>query len=175
MSSARVNIRARAARACTVLAEAGERTYGRVAGATRAPFSTAAANLRLLSKIHVKLPRPTLSGAKKRSPPVGAEQPQAPTPTTSADLAPTPMPGSRPRRLTGAQLMSRGRSALRGGLRAAAKAARKPPRAALGVVRAVARRKKGDPPPQQDSPGEPSSSTVSISLSRPACVALSTR
>ncbi|XP_042878728.1 TMF-regulated nuclear protein 1-like [Penaeus japonicus] len=39
------------------------------------------------------LPRPTLSGAKKRSPPVGAEQPQAPTPTTSADLAPTPMPG----------------------------------------------------------------------------------
>ncbi|XP_037785436.1 disks large homolog 5-like isoform X4 [Penaeus monodon] len=160
MSSARANIRARAARACTVLAEAGERTYGRVAGATRAPFSTAAANLRLLSKIHVKLPRPTLSGAKKRSPPVGAEQPQAPTPTTSADLAPTPVPGSRPRRLTGAQLMSRGRSALRGGLRAAAKAARKPPRAALGVVRAVARRKKGDPPPQQDSSGEPSSSTI---------------
>lgn len=130
-------IQARAAWACSMLAEGGGRGYGRVAGvaAGRQPLST---KLRLLP---ARLPRPSLAAVRRRvwvSEERGQDAPvQEPGPT-----APTPAPAPRSSLAAGAKLMSRGGSALRQGLWAAVRAVRRRPRAALGAVRAATRRHK---------------------------------
>ncbi|KAG7155921.1 Disks large 5-like 1 [Homarus americanus] len=150
--------RARAARACSRLVEAGGRSYGRVAGVTRGasqhlgpPLNTAATNFRLLAKLPSKLPRPSLAAMKKRVSVSVRERGECVTPREDECPASTGS-GPRDRLAAGAHLVSRGRSALQEKLQAAARAMRKPPRAALGVVRTAGQRHKWPPNPAPDPP-----------------------
>lgn len=147
-------IRARAARACCRLAEAGGSSYGRVAGMTRgasqhlrAPFGSAAANLRLLAKLPGRLSCPSVATVKKRVS-LSVEREERVGPSSSVE---PPCSGSS-RVPAEPRLVCRGRTALQEGLQAAARTIRKPPRAALGMVRAVGRRHKWPPPPPPPPP-----------------------
>lgn len=130
-------IQARAAWACSMLAEGGGRGYGRVAGvaAARQPLST---KLRLLP---ARLPRPSLAAVRRRVW-VSEERGQDASGQKPGNPNPTPAPAPRSSLAAGAKLMSRGSSALRQGLWAAVRAVRRRPRAALGAVRAATRRHK---------------------------------